>query len=364
MLKVKGIHHISSIVGHAQRNLDFYASILGMRLIKQTINFDDSSTFHFYYGNEAGDTPVVTTFPWNDAKEGHTGSGYVDTTILGVNKGTLDFWEERLNSFDVDSFRYTRFGIERLAFRDPDGLNLEIMETDFGKNNTWEFNKVDEKHAIKGINSAVLSSRVPNATMELLTNVLGFELISEDDEVTQLKISDRLGGTLEIMNKYQEIGKQGVGTVHHIAFAIENGSEAEWIKKLENAGYRPTEVKDRKYFKSIYFRERGGILIELATEGPGFLVDETLEDLGTHLLIPPHYVFIADEIKETLMPITVREIDKLQSYGYRDRYEFEILRKKEAIKKEILELKKKDELSDDEKERLESLKVQLRNVSV
>ena len=200
-----------------------------------------------------------------------------------------------------------------------------------------------------------------------MVNILGFEVVQEDAEHSLLKVSDDFGGTVELVNKYQEIGKQGVGTVHHIAFKIENGSEEAWIKTLTDAGYRPTEVKDRKYFKSIYFRERGGILIELATEGPGFLVDESVEDLGSNLLIPPHYVFIEDEIRDTLMPIEVREIDKLESYGYRDRYEFEILRKKEAIKKEILALKQKqkeESLSEEEQTRLEDLKVQLRNVTV
>lgn len=365
IMKVLGIHHVSSIVGHAQRNLDFYASVLGMRLVKKTLNFDDSSTYHFYFGNEDASTPVLTTFPWTDAKKGHRGSGYVELTSLGVNPGSLDYWEKRLESFDVETYRYTRFNRERLAFTDPDNLEIELIENKDGPLNTWEYNGIESKDAIKGIDNAILSSRSPMATHKLLTKVLGLNLTDEDEETYLFSGSNAFGKTVELQKNYQEIGKQGVGTVHHIAFMIENGSEEAWLKHLFDSGYHPTEIKDRKYFKSIYFREKGGILIELATEGPGFTVDESVEELGTTLLIPPHFTHLKENIEQVIMPVSEREINKLQGYGYRNKYEFDLLQKKEAIKHEILTLKKKEHdetLSDEERKELQELKEQLRNV--
>lgn len=365
MLKVHGIHHVSSIVGHAQRNLDFYASVLGMRLVKKTINFDDSSTYHFYFSNHDASTPALTTFPWNDAESGKIGSGYVNTTSLAINKESFAFWQNRLDSFNIENYTYTRFNRKRIAFTDLDGLEIELVENDQALNSEWEYNGISKENAIKGIDSAILYSRTPQTTLKLLTDILGFELVDEDEENYLLKISDSIGGTIELAKKYNTLGKQGVGTVHHIAFSIDNDSGEAWISKLEEAGFKPTEVKDRKYFKSVYFREKGGILIELATFKPGMLVDESVEDLGSNLLIPPHFESIEEEIKETVMPIEVREVNELIGYGYRDRYEFEILRKKESIKKQILQLKniqKSRDLSIEEVDELEDLKNSLRDV--
>lgn len=365
MLKVHGIHHVSSIVGHAQRNIDFYASVLGMRLVKKTINFDDSSTYHFYFGNHDASTPIFTTFPWNDATEGKNGSGYVNTTSLAINKDSFDFWQDRLDSFNIENYTYTRFNRRRIAFKDMDNLEIELVENDEIANSEWEYNGIVSEHAIKGIDSAILYSRTPHTTLALLTDILGFELIDEDEENYLLKSANGIGGTVELAKKYHTLGKQGVGTVHHIAFAIDDETGDAWVSKLENAGFRPTEVKDRKYFKSVYFREKGGILIELATFSPGMLVDESVENLGSTLLIPPHFESIEKEIKETVMPVEVREVNELIGYGYRDRYEFEILRKKEAIKREILKLKnleKQRDLTLDENKELKDLKDSLRNV--
>lgn len=365
MLKVTGIHHISSIVGHAQKNIDFYASVLGMRLVKQTLNYDDSSTYHFYFGNEDASTPILTTFPWNDAVNGKNGSGYVGITSLGVNPGTLTFWKDRLASFNIDTSTTKRFNKDRIYFKDLDGLEVELVETPNSIENQWEFNGIDTKHAIKGIDTAVLYSRIPSSTLTLLTDILGFNVIDEDDSFYQLQTQSGFGNTIELSKTKEEQGRQGVGTVHHIAFGVQDDEIDQWVEKIRDAGYLPTEVKDRKYFKSIYFRDKGGILIELATLSPGLMVDESIESLGGHLIIPEHFKAVSQEVMDTLMPIEVREVDKLEGYGYRNRYEFNLIRKRQAIIKEILALKTLEKvkgLSKDESSKLYDLKVKLQNV--
>ena len=365
MLKINGIHHISSIVGHAQRNVDFYAGVLGMRLVKKTINFDDSSTYHFYYGNEEGGPNLVTTFPWNDANDGEIGAGQVGVATYGVNEGTLDFWKERFDKFSIENFIYKKFNQKRLAFKDPDGLQLELIEMNSGENNKWEFNGVKENEAIKGVSSVNLFSRLPVETLKLLVNIFKYKIVDEDDESYLLEVNDNFSGTIELSKKETINGQMGVGMVHHIALSVNDNEIDAWRDKLILNGFRPTEVKERKYFRSIYFREKGGVLIELATVGPGVLVDESVEDLGTNLMIPPNFESITEEIEETMMPIEVREVDELVGYGYRDRYEFDILRKKEKIKAEILQLKvlqHENKLNLEQVERLDQLKKDLRNV--
>ncbi|NLC34557.1 MAG: ring-cleaving dioxygenase [Erysipelothrix sp.] len=355
-MKINGIHHVSSIVGHAQRNLDQYAGVLGMRLVKKTLNFDDSSTYHFYYGNEDGSSNLLTTFPWNDAVDGKVGSGQVGITSLAVNVGTLDDWQARLNQFKLESTLSVKYGQKTLSFEDIDGLKYELVESDKLPNSKWEFNGVDKNHAIKGIERVTLFSRIPQTTIELFKTIFNYEVVSENDEAVLLQVSEDLGGTLEIIKEKVELGQQGVGTVHHLALSIDNGDEDAWVSKLQAAGYRPTEVKDRKYFRSIYFREKGGILIELATVKPGVLVDESEENLGSELLIPPHYEIIREEIEATIMPVTVREVDKLEGYGYRDMYEYNLLREKARLKEDLLALKNQKTLSAEDVYKISELK--------
>lgn len=358
-MKLHGIHHISSIVGHAQRNVDFYAGLLGMRLVKKTLNFDDSSTYHFYYGNENGSTNLLTTFPWNDAESGQIGGGQVGITSLAISPDSLDFWKQRLNDFKIEYHTEERFNVQRLAFEDMDGLLYELVASNEEPKSNWEFNGVDSNHAIKGIDSAYIYSRVPHATLSMLQDVFNYKIIDESFDAYLLAVDGGLGSRLELNKTTKDPSRQGVGTVHHIALGISNGDEEAWLEKLIAAGYRPTEIKERKYFRSIYFREKGGILIELATVGPGVLVDESEEELGKELLIPPHFEAIKDEIVDTLMPIEVREVTELIGYGYRDKYEFDLLRKKEKIKREILELKTKEDPTRTDLAKVEVLKKEL-----
>lgn len=358
MIKTHGIHHISSMVGHAQKNIDFYAGVLGYRLVKQTLNFDDSNMYHLYYGNKDANSGLVTTFPMNNTREGVIGSGQVAAAGYGLRKENFDFWKERLRSFGIKTYEYTRFNKRRLGFQDLDGLEIELIETDKGFTNQWEFNGINQKHAIIGIENAIIYSGNPEATKDLLTNILGYEVIDEDPEHYLLKITDELGGILELSKNVSSRGAMGTGTVHHIAFRVLDEEIQQWFDRLTEAGYHPTEVKNRKYFKSIYFREKGGLLIELATNGPGMGVDEDLENLGTDLKIPPH--FENKDISD-LMPIEVREVKELKGYGYRNRYEYELLQERELIRQQIKELKSLEQLTTQQEEQLNNLKNKLIN---
>lgn len=362
MLKTTGIHHISSIVGHAQRNVDFYAGILGLRVVKKTLNFDDKSHYHLYFGNKDGSTGLVTTFPWNDAVEGRVGDGQVGLAQYAIPKGSFSFWQERLTKKHVKHFTYTRFGQKRLGFKDPDGLELEFVEAMYQTTNSWSFDGITPNQAFIGIQSASLYSQRPEQTLRVLTEVLGYQVTAEEEDFIQLQVNDQLGGMLELNKKIQHNGRTGIGAVHHIAFKVKEEEIEAWRQQLIAAGLRPTEVKNRKYFQSLYFREWGGILIELATEGPGVLVDEPLATLGEELLIPPHFIGESAEIKASLMPLFVREVAQLGDYGYRDRYEFEVLQRKEKLKATIATIRAKastQPLTKEEQTRLTQLKNQL-----
>lgn len=358
MIKTHGIHHISSIVGHAQRNIDFYAGVLGYRLVKQTLNYDDSETYHLYYGNKDASTGLVTTFPWNDAQEGELGGGQVSVASYGIRPENFEFWKERLNKFGISNFEYTKFNKKRLGFKDMDGLQLELIETQAGPKNPWEFNGVDSDHAIIGIENATLSSTNPEKTLEVLTNFLGYTLMDQDEETYLLHIHDGLGGILELSKQPDSYGSMGVGVVHHIALAIKDDEIDAWLEKLKEGGFNSSGIKNRKYFRSLYFREPGGILIELATEGPGMGVDEDIEHLGETLMIPAHFT---ENDYSNIMPIFVREVDELIGYGYRDRFEYEHLEKRNAIRQQISELKKKETLTNEELNELENLRKQYTN---
>lgn len=334
MIKTQGLHHISSIVGQAQRNLDFYASILGMRLVKQTLNYDDKNTHHLYYSNTDGTTPLVTTFPFNDSEAVDLGGGQVKTQIFAIPKGTTHFWKTRFDHYNI-KYEDVSDGIQ---FKDPDGLRLRLVEKDYPKMNPWRFNGIDEDHAIIGLDSATLLSVNYNKTLPLLTDILGYTLVKEDDEAYTLHIHDDLGGTLFLLKENKPMGELDRGTVHHIAFKVLNEEIDAWRELLLKSGYYPTEVKNRKYFKSLYFRDKGGLIIELATIGPGVSVDEPVEHLGESFIIPDHFEEERAEIFETMMPLFVREIDQMQSYGYRNRYEYELLKSKQKNQKVIKDL--------------------------
>lgn len=364
MLKTTGIHHISSVVGHAQRNVDFYASVLGLRLVKKTVNFDDKDRYHLYYGNANGSTGLTTTFPFSDGDEGFVGAGQVGVTAYAISSNAFSFWKARLAAFNIPYFEYERFGKKRIGFTDPDGIELELIEGEFDQSHSWSFDQITKEAALIGIQQAVLYSKQPEETLRVLTDILGYERRAEDEEMIRLTVNDDLGGALELNKKQRTPGKMGVGTVHHIAFKIQEEDLEAWREKIKQAGYRPTEIKNRKYFQAIYFREKGGILIELSTVGPGILIDETVEELGGTLLIPPHYAEQTEEILAHLMPVEVRKISKMEHYGYRDRYEYELLQRRNEMKKamkRLKEIEKERPLSQEEAKELADIRTQIKN---
>lgn len=338
-MKTKGLHHISSIVGHAQRNVDFNTSVLGLRLVKKTLNFDDMSHYHLYYGNRNGSTGLTTTFPWNDAVKGRAGGGQVGTLVYAVGLNTLDFWKSHVESYGIVVEIVNSFGSKRLRFNDPDGLSIELVESTLDVPYMWDSEGMHQEAAIKGIDAVYLESENPDATLKFLTLVLGYEVIDQNDMYSYLRVHDGLGGTLLLNRKTKERGRMGIGVVHHVAFAVDNAEIEAWEVKLKEHGYQPTPVKDRKYFKSVYFREPGGILIELATEGPGVLIDEAEDDLGQTLQIPPHFEAYYRDIEADLMPLHTDHVTKLQNYGYRNRYEYEIVMHRKEILEDITRLR-------------------------
>lgn len=361
MNKVNGIHHISSTVGHAQRNVDFMTSLLGLRLVKNTLNYDDRHLFHFYFGNKDGSTGLITTFPYSDGAEGIVGGGQVARSIYAVPKGSLDFWMDRLESFGIEYEVVELFGQNRINFSDLDGLEMQFVERDEVSDSVWETEAVKKDHAFIGIHSAQLISMRPEDTLKLFTDTLGYKISDEDGNRTILKVHDALGGEIELSKEKIPMGRMGKGTVHHIALHVNDEDIEKWREKLIKDGYTPTEVKDRNYFKALYFREPGGILIELSTESPGVLVDESIDELGTNFIIPKHFTPKTNEIMNEMMPIFIRDVKAFTDYGYRNKEEYDLLENKKELKKEISDIiktSKSRSLTEEEADKYKELKLE------
>ncbi|GFN35162.1 ring-cleaving dioxygenase [Tepidimicrobium xylanilyticum] len=307
--KLTGIHHITAIVGYPQENIDFYTEVLGLRLIKKTVNFDDPYTYHFYYGDKEGKPgTAITFFPHTNGRKGILGGGQVSTTSYAVPTGSIDFWEERLKKFNIIYVKGEKFGEEYVQFEDPHGLQLELVFTDSGEESKWEFNGIASHSAIKGFAGATLWSLFPEKTKDIMENVLKFEKVDERLDVIRYKSTASIGNIIDLKTTPMGLGKMGIGTVHHIALRVKDENELiEWSNMLKERGFIVSPVRDRKYFKSIYFREKGGNLFEIATDGPGFTVDEPVGELGKNLKLPSQYESIRDEIEKKLPPINVKE---------------------------------------------------------
>lgn len=306
-----GIHHITSIVGNPQVNVDFYAGVLGLRLIKKTVNFDDPGTYHLYFGNESGQPgTIITFFPWAGASKGKIGDGQVGVTSYAIPTGTMSFWEERLKRFNVTTTTEERFGEESLAFEDPHGLKLELVEREAGEKNPWAFNGVTVDNAIKGFAGATLFSSDPKRTADLLENILELKRSGEERNYARFHSEAPLGNTIDLKTVVTGTGTMGSGTVHHLAWrASDNADQLEWQKEIGENGYGVTPVQDRNYFNAIYFREPGGILFEVATDTPGFSVDESFETMGSRLMLPEQYERFRPQLEQQLLPFEVREIN-------------------------------------------------------
>ena len=335
---VLGIHHITAIARNPQRNIDFYSGLMGLRLVKLTVNFDDPTTYHLYYGNSLGRPgTILTFFPWSEAPTGYRGTGQVTAISFLIPSGSMTYWIDRLKSNGISFVGPSkRFSDEFVSFHDPDGLMLELIspssndpqvqqllqQTD---NDIWKESPISKEHAIRGFHSATLSEEGYERTASLLTDTMGFKLVAKDDKedrfrfgIVEKNINNREGdsGNTE---SYKSIGSFvdivcqpeisrgyiGIGTVHHIAWRAANDRHQIDLRKkiVEEAKLNPTPVIDRTYFHSVYFREPGGILFEIATDPPGFAIDERPEALGKHLKLPQWLEPVRGKLEQLLPPV-------------------------------------------------------------
>lgn len=360
--KILGIHHISVIAQHPQENIEFYTGFLGLRLVKNTLNYDDMTMYHFYYGNEDASGNLSTFFPIPSSDEGQVGTGQVAYQTYLVPQGSFDFWVARLEAFQIPYYFMNRHNRRYLVFKDPHGYELEMVEViNASFTNTWSYNGVNPSVGIQSILSAGLYSSDISSTHTLLTDIFGYKVVNKDAGMTLYRLHDGIDGELELRDTLAPIGKRGYGTVHHIALRIEDGSIDAWRDRLVEAGYQPTEVKERHYFRALYFRDRGGILFELSTVSPGMGVDESVEALGSKLMIPAHYMEFKDEIESRLVPVEVKPIQALSTYSYRNKKEYDFIVKRQAILEEINTLKRQETISEDDQKRLATLRKKYRD---
>lgn len=311
MKNTEGIHHITAIVGHPQENIDFYAGILGLRLVKKTVNFDDPGTYHFYFGNDGGKPgTIITFFPWANANQGKIGGGQVGITTYAIPSGKMPYWEDRLEKFNITYKKSERFGEQYLQFADFHGLQLELVERSEGEQNNWTFGDITPDVAIKGFGGAVLYSVQPEQTIQTLEDTLGLKKVGEEGDFIRFKSNSDIGNIVDIKRNPVERGQMGVGTVHHIAWrAKDDEDQLDWQEHVRKNGYGVTTVRDRNYFNAIYFREHGEILFEIATDPPGFAHDESYETMGQELKLPAQYEKYRERLTSSLIPIKVRELE-------------------------------------------------------
>jgi glyoxalase family protein len=335
---VLGIHHITCIARNPQRNIDFYSGLMGLRLVKLTVNFDDPTTYHLYYGDSLGHPgTILTFFPWPEAPAGHRGTGQVTAISFLIPPGSMTYWIDRLKNNDISFVGPSeRFGDEFVSFHDPDGLMLELIShssTDSQErlklqqtdNNIWKESPISKEHAIRGFHSATLSEEGYERTASLLADTLGLKLIAQDNKEDRFRFgiagknvsnqngdgsrtesSFSIGSFVDIVCQPEiSRGYVGIGTVHHIAWRAANDKHQLDLRRriVEQAKLNPTPVIDRTYFHSIYFREPGGILFEIATDPPGFAIDERPEDLGKQLKLPQWLEPAREKLQQLLPPV-------------------------------------------------------------
>lgn len=290
---IPGIHHVTVIAGDPQRNIDFYSQVLGLRLVKVTVNFDDPGAYHLYFGDDKGRPgTIMTFFPWPGAPRGRRGAGQIDTVSFSIPPESMRFWMARLQRHAVEfQGPERRFDEEVLRFFDPDGLSLELVsktgiEADLGRTSA----SIPGEHAIRGFFGVTLLESRWEDTESFLTETLEFRPARKEGRRVRFDTGQAgLGAVVDVLRVDSDLeGRIAVGTVHHVAFRTPYSSAQEtWRKAIRGKGFEVTPIIDRQYFTSIYFREPGGALFEIATDPPGFTVDEDITELGTHLMLPP-----------------------------------------------------------------------------
>ena len=313
-----GIHHVTAIAREPQRNLDFYAGTLGMRLVKLTINYDDPGTYHFYYGDDLGRPgSLLTFFPWTAGRPGRQGTGQTNGVGLAVPRGSLGFWIERLLSRGVKyEGPIRRFDEQVLAFADPDGLLLELIATPtVNQVEGWRDGPVPAEHAVRGVHAVTIWEDGDAGSAAFLTGRMGFRAKGEEENRLRFESGQAGVGSVVDLRRAPGFwrGTDGVGTVHHVAFrAVDDAEQKARQEELRRLGVEVTDVRDRNYFRSIYFREPGGVLFEIATDGPGFSVDESPAELGTTLKLPARYESMRERLERSLPPLRLPHAEALE----------------------------------------------------
>lgn len=303
--RILGLHHITAIADNAKRNLDFYTQFLGVRLVKKTVNFDDPGTYHFYFGNEEG-TPgtILTFFPWEGIGKGTNGSGLATHIGYSVPKGSLEFWKNRFQQFNVNFEEGEIFGEQLISFQDPDGLQIQFIESSGPDDRkVWTTDDIKDENALKGFHNITLTLKKADATIKVLTDIFGYDLQKQEGERYRFATDaiDTANLVDIIENDKIATGRNAAGTNHHVAFRVKDDNVLmEFREKVMSAGLSITPKIDRDYFYSLYFREPGGVLFEIATDNPGFTVDEPLNELGQNLKLPKQYEAMRTQIEEAL----------------------------------------------------------------
>ena len=309
--RILGLHHITAIAGDAQRNYDFYTKTLGLRMVKKTVNFDDPQTYHFYFGDEIGSPgTILTFFPWANVRQGKNGVGMATEIGYSVPPDSLDFWKKR---FETENVRHDqineRFGEKFLSFQDPDRLWLSLIETtpkDARKG--WQTSAINRNAAIKGFHTVTLTLNDIKATAAILTTVFGYKQVAQDGNIYRYQ-TDAVenAGMVDLLEAPRaQRGINAAGTNHHVAFRVKDEETLmAFREKVMEQGLHITEKINRDYFFSLYFREPGGVLFEIATDNPGFATDETVEDLGKNLQLPERYEAIREKIEKALPQLQV-----------------------------------------------------------
>lgn len=303
---ILGLHHITAIAGNAQNNFDFYTKVLGLRLVKKTVNFDDPGTYHLYYGDESGSAgTILTFFPWDGIGQGTEGVGMATEIGYAVPEGSLDFWKARFKEYQVKTGDVSeRFGETILPFKDPDGLSLSLIIPKTADNRKpWETEAVKKEIATRGFHSTTLSLQKIDETAKVLTDIFGYRLLSQEGNryrfITDTVETANVVDLLEISGGQR--GRNAAGTNHHVAFRVKDDAvQMEFREKILSKNLQITPKIDRDYFFSLYFREPGGVLFEIATENPGFTVDEPLNELGTHLMLPHQHAHLREDLEKVL----------------------------------------------------------------
>jgi glyoxalase family protein len=321
---IEGIHHVTAIARDPQANIDFYSGVLGLRLVKKTINYDDPGTYHFYYGDGEGKPgTILTFFPWPMARRGSQGAGQATVTSFSVPEGSLGWWRERLSRFHV-AFEEPRqrfderFDEEVLTLLDRDGLQLELVARAGDPRAPWDGGPVPADQAIRGFAGVTLTEWNPEVTSELLTGVMGFRPLGETAGRFRFEVGAGGPGTrVDIVARPDAPrGHVSAGTVHHVAWRTpDDEQQRAWHGELEELGFHVSPILDRQYFHSIYFREPGGVLFEIATDPPGFTADETVEGLGSSLRLPVWLEPERQKIEQILPPVEVRDIESLAAFA-------------------------------------------------